>query len=281
MAKAVGNTAGNTVKNMMSDKTGSDPLAIAGVEFSSRLFLGTASYPNQQIMLDSLVASGCQVVTMAMRRVSFESGGESLFDVLGGRYHSLPNTAGCYTARDAVLTANLAREALETDWIKLEVIGDGETLFPDVEQLLVAARELVADGFVVLPYCNDDPITAKKLEDMGCAAVMPLGAPIGSGMGIRNPYNMEIIRETCSLPLIVDAGVGTASDAAVAMELGYDGVLVNSAVARSRNPIGMAAAMAKAVEAGRLAYLSGRIPRRLYAKASTAMEGRISAVKKG
>jgi len=277
MTKATGNTAGNTV----ADKTGSNPLVIAGVEFSSRLFLGTASYPNQQVMLDSLVASGCQVVTMAMRRVSLEGGGESLFDVLGARYRLLPNTAGCYTASDAVLTAKLAREALETDWIKLEVIGDEKTLFPDVEQLLIAARELVADGFVVLPYCNDDPVTAKKLEDMGCAAVMPLGAPIGSGMGIRNPYNMEIIRETCSLPLIVDAGVGTASDATVAMELGCDGVLMNSAVARARDSVGMAAAMAKAVEAGRLAYLSGRIPRRLYAKASTVMEGRIFATKKG
>jgi thiazole synthase len=265
----------------VADNTESDPLVIAGVEFSSRLFLGTSSYPNQQVMLDSLAASGAQVATMAMRRVSLEGGGESLFDVLGGRYHLLPNTAGCYTARDAVLTAKLAREALETDWIKLEVIGDDETLFPDVEQLLVAARELVADGFVVLPYSNDDPITAKKLEDMGCAAVMPLGAPIGSGMGIRNPYNIEIIRDECSVPIIVDAGVGTASDASVAMELGCDGVLMNSAVARARNPVGMAAAMGKAVEAGRLAYLSGRIPRRLYAKASTVMEGRISGAEKG
>ncbi len=265
----------------VADNTESDPLVIARVEFSSRLFLGTSSYPNQQVMLDSLAASGAQVATMAMRRVSLEGGGESLFDVLGGRYHLLPNTAGCYTARDAVLTAKLAREALETDWIKLEVIGDDETLFPDVEQLLVAARELVADGFVVLPYSNDDPITAKKLEDMGCAAVMPLGAPIGSGMGIRNPYNIEIIRDECSVPIIVDAGVGTASDASVAMELGCDGVLMNSAVARARNPVGMAVAMGKAVEAGRLAYLSGRIPRRLYAKASTVMEGRISGAEKG
>jgi len=264
-----------TTGNKVADKAGSDPLVIAGVEFSSRLFLGTASYPNQQIMLDSLVASGCQVVTMAMRRVSLESGGESLFDVLGGRYHPLPNTAGCYTARDAVLTANLAREALETDWIKLEVIGDGETLFPDVEQLLVAARELVADGFVVLPYCNDDPITAKKLEDMGCAAVMPLGAPIGSGMGIRNPYNLRIIREQCSLPIIVDAGVGTASDAAVALELGCDGILLNTAVAGARDPVKMAHAMRLGIEAGRLAYEAGRIPRKLYATASTPTEGAI------
>ena len=270
-----------TTNKTVMHKTGSDPLVIAGEEFYSRLFLGTSSYPNQQVMLDSLVASGTQVATMAMRRVSTEGGGESLFDILGGRYHLLPNTAGCYTARDAVLTAKLAREALETDWIKLEVIGDDETLFPDVEQLLVAARELVAGGFVVLPYCNDDPITAKKLEDIGCAAVMPLGAPIGSGMGIRNPYNIEIIRDECSVPIIVDAGVGTASDASVAMELGCDGVLMNSAVARARDPVGMAAAMGKAVEAGRLAYLSGRIPRRLYAKASTVMEGRISGIEKG
>ena len=255
-----------------------DPLEFAGVSLASRLFLGTAQYPNQQVMLDALKASGAEVVTVAMRRVSLQGGGESLFDVLGKGYRYLPNTAGCYTAKDAVLTAQLAREALGTDWIKLEVIGDDETLFPDVEQLLVAARELVADGFTVLPYCNDDPITCKKLEDIGCVAVMPLGAPIGSGMGIRNPYNIRIIRQICSVPIIVDAGVGTASDAALAMELGCDGVLMNSAVARARDPVSMARAMRLGVEAGRLAFLSGRIPRRLYANASTSDDGLIDGL---
>ncbi len=255
-----------------------DGLAIAGRRFTSRLFIGTAQYPNQQVMLDAIAASGAEVVTVAMRRVRLDAGGESLFDLLGGRYFILPNTAGCYTARDAVLTAQLAREALETDWVKLEVIGDDETLFPDVEQLIPAARELVKDGFVVLPYCNDDPVTAKKLEDLGCPAVMPLGAPIGSGMGIRNPYNIRIIREMCTVPVILDAGVGTASDVTVAMELGCDGVLLNSAVARARNPVAMARAVRLALEAGRLAYTSGRIPHRLYAEASSPEEGVIERV---
>lgn len=250
-----------------------DQLVIANKSFDSRLIIGTARYPNQQVMLDAIEASGAQVVTVAIRRVSLDGGGESIFDLLGGRYAILPNTAGCYTARDAVLTAQLAREALETNWIKLEVIGDDETLFPDVEHLLRAAQELVNDGFVVLPYCNDDPVTCKKLEDFGCAAVMPLGAPIGSGMGIRNPYNIRIIREQCAVPVIVDAGVGTASDAAVAMELGCDGVLLNSAVALARDPVRMARAMRLAVDAGRLAYNAGRIPRKLYATASSPTEG--------
>ncbi len=250
-----------------------DQLVIANKSFESRLIIGTARYPNQQVMLDAIEASGAQIVTVAIRRVSLDGGGETVFDLLGGRYQILPNTAGCYTARDAVLTAQLAREALETNWIKLEVIGDDETLFPDVEHLLHAAEELVNDGFVVLPYCNDDPITCKKLEDLGCAAVMPLGAPIGSGMGIRNPYNIRIIREQCSLPVIVDAGVGTASDAAVAMELGCDGVLLNSAVALARDPVSMAHAMRLAIDAGRLAYGAGRIPRKLYATASSPTEG--------
>ena len=203
------------------------------------------------------------------------SGGEGLYDVLGGRYHLLPNTAGCFTARDAVLTAQLAREALETDWIKLEVIGDEDTLFPDAVELLKAAEDLVRERFVVLPYCNDDPITCRKLEDIGCAAVMPLAAPIGSGMGIRNPYNLRIIREQCTVPIIVDAGVGTASDAAVALELGCDGVLLNTAIAGARDPVRMARAMRLAVEAGRLAFEAGRIPRKLYATASTPEEGTI------
>ncbi len=254
-----------------------DQLVIANKSFESRLIIGTARYPNQQVMLDAIEASGAQIVTVAIRRVSLDGAGESIFDLLGGRYAILPNTAGCYTARDAVLTAQLAREALETNWIKLEVIGDDETLFPDVEHLLRAADELVNDGFVVLPYCNDDPVTCKKLEDLGCAAVMPLGAPIGSGMGIRNPYNIRIIREQCSVPVIVDAGVGTASDAAVAMELGCDGVLLNSAVALARDPVRMACAMRLAVDAGRLAYDAGRIPRKLYATASSPTEGLLEA----
>lgn len=250
-----------------------DPLVIAGKAFTSRLLIGTSRYPNQQVMLDAIAASGAEIVTVSMRRVKVDGGGEGLFDVLGGRYHLLPNTAGCYTAREAVLTAQLAREALGTNWVKLEVIGDDETLFPDVEQLLQAAADLVRDGFVVLPYCNDDPVTCRKLADLGCAAVMPLGAPIGSGMGLTNPYNLRIIRELLDVPLIVDAGVGTASDAALAMELGYDGLLLNSAVAGARDPVAMARAMRLALEAGRLAHGAGRIPRRLYARASSPLEG--------
>jgi thiazole synthase len=237
--------------------------------------IGSSRYPNQQVMLNAIEASGAEIVTVAVRRVSVEAGGEGLYDVLGGRYHLLPNTAGCYTARDAVLTAQLAREALETDWIKLEVIGDEDTLFPDAVELLKAAEELVRDKFIVLPYCNDDPITCRKLEDLGCAAVMPLAAPIGSGMGIRNPYNLRIIRERCSVPVIVDAGVGTASDAAVALELGCDGILLNTAIAGARDPVKMARAMRLGVEAGRLAFEAGRIPRRLYATASSPEEGMI------
>ena len=259
----------------MDTKVATKQLKIAGKLFSARFLIGTSRYPNQQIMLGAIEASGAEIVTVAVRRVSLDGGGEGLFDLLGDRFHLLPNTAGCFTARDAVVTAELAREALETNWIKLEVIGDEETLFPDVEQLLPAAAELVKKGFIVLPYCNDDPITCKKLEDIGCAAVMPLAAPIGSGMGIRNPYNLRIIREQCSLPIIVDAGVGTASDAAVALELGCDGILLNTAVAGARDPVKMAHAMRLGIEAGRLAYEAGRIPRRLYATASTPTEGAI------
>jgi len=255
----------------------SELLTIAGKTFASRLFIGSSRYPNQQVMLNALEASGAEVVTVAMRRVSLNGEGESLFDMLRGRYFILPNTAGCYTARDAILTAQLAREALGTNWIKLEVIGDEQTLFPDVEHLLKAAAELVSDGFVVLPYCSDDPITCRKLEAMGCAAVMPLGAPIGSGMGIRNPYNLQIIRNQVRVPVIVDAGVGTASDAAIALELGCDGVLLNSAVAGARDPVKMARAMRLAIEDGRLAYEAGRIPRKLYATASSPFEGMIEA----
>ena len=252
-------------------------LTIAGRTFRSRLFIGTARYPNRQVMLEAIEASGAEVVTVAIRRVRPDAEGENLYDLLKDRYFILPNTAGCYTAREAIVTAHLAREALGTNWIKLEVIGDEETLFPDVEQLLEAAAQLVKDGFVVLPYCNDDPVTCKKLEDIGCAAVMPLGAPIGSGMGIRNPHNIQIILDTVTVPVIVDAGVGTASDAAVAMELGCDGVLLNTAVAGARHPVKMAVAMKQAVEAGRLAFEAGRIPKKRYASASTAMEGRVVA----
>ena len=255
----------------------SDGLTIAGATYGSRLIIGTARYPNMQIMLNAIRASGADIVTVGIRRINLEDpSGESLIDLIDReRYTLLPNTAGCFTARDAVLTARLAREALETDLIKLEVIGDENTLFPDVAGLLEAADELIRDGFTVLPYCNDDPVTCKKLEDAGCAAVMPLGAPIGSGMGIRNPYNLRIILDTVDLPVIVDAGVGTASDAAVAMELGCDGVMLNTAVAGARHPVRMAEAMGHAVRAGRLAYEAGRIPQKLYATASTPTEGAV------
>jgi len=270
------NLQGAGIQTERSQKSiNSSPLTIAGKTICSRLFLGTARYPNQQVMLDALEASGAEIVTVAIRRVKFGAESETIFDLLKERYFILPNTAGCYTARDAILTARLAREALGTNWVKLEVIGDEETLFPDVEQLIQAARALVDDGFVVLPYCNDDPVTCKKLEAIGCAAVMPLAAPIGSGMGIRNPYNLQIIRDQCRIPVIIDAGVGVPSDVAIAMEMGCDGVLLNSAVAQAHDPVKMARAMRLAVEAGRLAYEAGRMPRRLYASASSPWEGRI------
>lgn len=253
-----------------------DALLIADKAFNSRLIVGSALYPNPQIMLDALEASGTEMVTVAVRRVDLQDqSGESPIGLIKNEYFLLPNTAGCYTAKEAVLTAQLAREALQTNWVKLEVIGDDETLFPDVVELLKGAEQLVRDGFTVLPYCNDDPIICKKLEDIGCAAVMPLGAPIGSGMGIRNPYNLQIVRETISVPVIVDAGVGTASDAALAMELGIDGILLNTAIAKAESPVQMANAMRLGVEAGRLAHLAGRIPRRLYANASSPLEGMI------
>jgi thiazole synthase len=254
-----------------------DKLKIADRTFTSRLILGSARYPNPQAMIDSIEASGAEIVTVAIRRINLKDDDEeNVLNLIDRkRCTILPNTAGCYTAKDAVLTAHLAREALGTHWIKLEVIGDDETLFPDAPELLKAAEELLHEGFVVLPYCNDDPITCRKLADMGCAAVMPLGAPIGSGMGIRNPYNLMIIKDLVSVPLIVDAGVGTASDAAVAMELGADGVLLNTAVAQAKHPVDMAHAMRLAVEAGRLAYRAGRIPRKLYATASSPLDGMI------
>jgi thiazole synthase len=254
-----------------------DVLKIAERTFESRLILGSARYPNPGVMLGALKASGTAMVTVAIRRVNLEDrSGESLVQLLRREnFFVLPNTAGCFTAKEAVLTAELAREALETNWIKLEVIGDDETLFPDVPELLKAAEKLIASGFVVLPYCNDDPVTCKKLAGLGCPAVMPLGAPIGSGMGIRNPYNLRIIREMVDVPVVVDAGVGTASDVAVAMELGCDGVLLNTAVAEAKHPVEMARAMRLAAEAGRLAFLAGRIPRKLFASASSPVEGMI------
>src|SRR6059058_6477078 len=225
-----------------------DPLVIAGATFSSRLIAGTARFPNQQVMLDALEASGAEMVTASIRRISLEGYSGSLIDLLGDKYRILPNTSGCVTARDAILTAELAREALDTNWVKLELIGDRETLYPDVEQLVHAADELVRKGFVVLPYCNDDPVTCQKLADVGCAAVMPLGSLIGSGMGIANPAGIELICTRSPVPVVLDAGIGTASDAAFAMELGCDAVLLNTAVSKARDPVGMAAAMRAAVE---------------------------------
>lgn len=256
-----------------------DVLKIGSHSFESRLFVGTGKYKDLAETKAALDASGSQVVTVAVRRVDLaKPDDQALFEYLRERkFTLLPNTAGCYTAADAVRTCRLAREAGMTGFVKLEVLGDPKTLFPDVEQTLEAARILVKEGFTVLPYTNDDPITCKKLEDIGCAAVMPLGAPIGSGLGIRNPYNIEIILKQSSVPVIVDAGVGTASDAAVAMELGCHGVLMNTAIAGAKQPVGMARAMRLAVEAGRLAYLSGRIPKKLYATASSPLEGVIGS----
>jgi thiazole synthase len=251
----------------------SDSLTIAGTTLSSRLFVGTAGYPNQQVLLDCLELSGPAMVTVAIRRVSLEGYAESLVDRLGDRYRLLPNTAGCVTARDAILTAELAREALSTNWVKLELIGDRETLYPDVEQLVHAADELVRNGFTVLPYCNEDPVACQKLADVGCAAVMPLGSLIGSGMGIAHPAAIELICSRSPVPVVLDAGVGTASDAALAMELGCDAVLVNTAIAKSHDPRRMAAAMRAGVEAGRLARLAGRIPKRQFAEPSSPQLG--------
>jgi thiazole synthase len=242
-------------------------------ELGSRLILGTGGFDNHEVLAQALEASETEMCTVALRRLEPSARG-SILDVLeAAGVAVLPNTAGCYTARDAVITAQLAREAFATDWIKLEVIGDDRTLLPDAVELVAAAEELVADGFVVLPYTTDDPILARRLEDVGCAAVMPLGSPIGSGMGIRNPYNISIMIERAGVPVILDAGVGTASDAAVAMELGCDAVLCASAISRSHDPVAMATAIKLAVQAGELARAAGRIPRRRYAEASTPEEG--------
>jgi thiazole synthase len=255
--------------------TNDDALMLAGRSFSSRLIVGTGKYATFGLMREALEKSGAEIVTVAVRRINIaDRTRESLLDFIDTeRFILLPNTAGCYSADEAIRTAHLGREAGLSEWVKLEVIGDPKTLFPDTEGLLAATRALVRDGFVVLPYTNDDPIAARKLQDAGAAAVMPLGAPIGSGIGIQNPANICIIRETVSVPVIVDAGVGTASDAAVAMELGCDGVLMNTAIACAQNPVLMAEAMKLAVRAGRQAFLAGRIPRKSYASASSPPEG--------
>ena len=250
-----------------------DNLRIAGREFESRLILGTGGFTRLETLAEAIRASGTEMVTVALRRIDPGARG-SLVDVLGAcGVRVLPNTAGCFTARDAVLTAKLARDAFETEWVKLEVIGDERTLLPDAVELVAAAEQLVDDGFVVLPYTNDDPILARRLEDVGCAAVMPLGSPIGSGQGLLNPYNLRLIREHAGVPVILDAGVGTASDAALAMELGCDAVLCASAISRAEDPVAMAKAIRLGVEGGRLAARAGRIPRRLYAQASTPEDG--------
>jgi thiazole synthase len=252
-----------------------DTFTIAGRVFSSRLFVGTGKYSSPSLMVKAHEASGAEVITVAVRRVNItDRHKESLLDYIDvSKYFLLPNTAGCYSADEAVRTARLGREAGLSEWVKLEVIGDEKTLFPDNEALLQATRTLVREGFVVLPYTSDDPVVCRKLEDAGAAAVMPLGAPIGSGLGLPNVNNIRIIREASRVPVIVDAGVGTASDAALAMELGADAVLMNTAIAGAQDPVAMAEAMQLAVRAGRLAWLAGRIPRKMYAAASSPVEG--------
>lgn len=252
-----------------------DPFILAGKEYQSRLIVGTGKYKDFAETKRAIEASGAEIVTVAVRRVNItDPSKENLLDYIDpGAYTILPNTAGCYTAADAIRTCRLAREAGVGNLVKLEVIGDDKTLFPDIPATLEAAQVLVKEGFVVLPYIHDDPISCKKLEDMGCAAVMPLAAPIGSGLGIRNPYNIQIIREHSSVPVIVDAGVGTASDAAVALEMGCDAVLMNTAIAAADDPILMAEAMKLGIQAGRKAFLAGRMPKKLYATASSPLQG--------
>lgn len=254
-----------------------DFLTIGGIQLQSRLIVGTGKYKDFEQTRNAIEASGAEMVTVAVRRVNIiDRNKENLLDYIDPKkYKILPNTAGCYTADEAVRTARLAQAAGITNLVKLEVIGDQKTLFPDTAGLIEAAKILVKEGFIVLPYTNDDPIVAKRLEDVGCACVMPLAAPIGSGLGIRNPYNIQIIRETVKVPVIVDAGVGTASDAAIAMEMGCDGVLMNTGIAGAQDPIAMAEAMKYAIRAGRLAYKAGRIPRKLYANASSPTAGMI------
>ncbi len=259
-----------------------DTLRVGRHELSSRLIVGTGKYPSMEMMQAAHEASGAQMVTVAIRRIDIDDrSGKTLLDYVDRtRYTILPNTAGCYSAKEAVLTAQLARELLETDLIKLEVIGDAQTLHPDARETLVAAERLVKDGFTVLPYIGDDPIACKQLEELGCAAVMPLAAPIGSGLGVCNPYSIRIIKERAKVPVIVDAGVGTASDAAIAMELGVDALLMNTGIAAARDPVLMASAMKHAVLAGREAYLAGRMEKRLYAQASSPMHDLISSAAK-
>ncbi|MDB5641136.1 MAG: thiazole biosynthesis family protein [Hyphomicrobiales bacterium] len=253
-----------------------DNFSIAGVPLTSRLLLGTAGYPNQRLMCDAVRASGCEIVTVSLRRASLSGHGSDTLELLSG-YRILPNTAGCETARDAILTAELAREALGTNWVKLEVIGDRETLYPDVSELLEATRKLVDLGFVVLPYCSDDPVLCQRLADVGAAAVMPMGSLIGSGMGVANPATLELICRRSPVPVIVDAGIGTASDAVIAMELGASAVLLNTAVSRADDPVAMANAMRLAVESGRLAHVAGRIPRRGRAEPSSPQLGLVGS----
>ena len=259
-----------------------DALQIGTESFASRLILGTARYPNHDVLLRALRAGGADLVTVAIRRVNLDDPtGENLLSLLKKEgFRLLPNTAGCHTVRDAVLTAELAREALGTNLIKLEIIADEDTLYPDAEKLLEGARQLVAKGFQVLPYSIDDPITCKKLEDIGCVAVMPLGSPIGSGMGVLNPYNLALILDKVKVPVIVDAGIGTASDAAIALEIGCAGVLVDTAVAHAKDPVLMAEAMKLAVQAGRRARLAGRIPRKSFAEASSPKKGMIQTARR-
>jgi thiazole synthase len=272
---ATGLAEGQSVEVLAAIQGGADHgFELGGRSWGSRLIVGTGGFRSLEQMEQALIASGTEIVTVALRRVDSEAQGSVLDVIRRLELFALPNTAGCYTARDAVRTAKLAREAFETDWVKLEVIGDDRTLLPDAVELVEAAETLVDDGFTVLPYTTDDPILARRLEGTGCAAVMPLGSPIGSGMGIRNPYNVQIIAERAGVPVILDAGIGTASDAALAMELGCDAVLLASSVSRAEDPAGMAAAMRAAVEAGWAARQAGRIPRRLHAEASTPLEGR-------
>jgi thiazole synthase len=260
---------------MMSEEL----LQLGPYSFRSRLFVGTGKYATFPLMAEALAASGCEVVTVAIRRVDLsEQGKESLLDYIDrDRYTILPNTAGCFNAEDACRTARLAREVLDVEWVKLEVLGDKQTLLPDPVETLAACRTLVKEGFTVLTYTSDDPIMAQRLEDAGSTSVMPAGSPIGSGQGVLNPSNIRIILEKLTVPVIVDAGVGTASDVSVAMELGADGVLLNTGVAHAKDPVKMATAMRHAIEAGRLAYLAGRIPRKLYATASSPLEGTIAS----
>ncbi len=264
---------GQAVEVLAAIQGGADSWQLGDREWGSRLIAGTGGFRSLEQMEAALAASGTEIVTVALRRIDPAAEGSVLdvIDRLG--LFVLPNTAGCYTARDAVRTAKLAREAFGTEWIKLEVIGDDRTLYPDAVELLDAAEQLVADGFTVLPYTNDDPILARRLEEAGCAAVMPLGSPIGSGAGIRNPYNIAIITERAEVPVILDAGIGTASDAAQALELGCDAILAASAIFGAEDPVAMATALRRGVEAGHLAYRAGRIPRRTHAEASTAYEG--------